>query len=280
MRIIDTTSGDYDYTYLSLGAGVQSSALLVLSCTDDRIPKPDVAIFADTGDEPIWVYDYIKVLAEWASAYDIEIVTASSPKGRLSDWVLNRQNDGKHFVTVPVHTVDDTGTHGILRRQCTREFKIAPITQKVRELLGYEPRQRVKETVRAMLGISFDEVSRMKESWFHWVTNCFPLVDFGIKRQDCIKIVTDAGLPEPQKSACVYCPYHSDAYWQWMKLTHPTEFNKAVEFDESIRNMTMKGTAQPGYVHRSCVPLKEAVFSATDPLQLDMLGECEGMCGV
>jgi len=32
MRIIDTTSGDYDYTYLSLGAGVQSSALLVRAC--------------------------------------------------------------------------------------------------------------------------------------------------------------------------------------------------------------------------------------------------------
>ena len=38
---IDTTSGDFDYTYLSLGAGVQSSALLVLACTDKRIPKPD-----------------------------------------------------------------------------------------------------------------------------------------------------------------------------------------------------------------------------------------------
>ena len=62
--LIDTTSGDYDYTYLSLGAGVQSSALLVLSCTDDRVPKPDVAIFADTGDEPAWVYDYLKVLTE------------------------------------------------------------------------------------------------------------------------------------------------------------------------------------------------------------------------
>ena len=51
-RLIDTTSGDYDYTYLSLGAGVQSSALLVLGCTDERVPKPDVAIFADTGTSP------------------------------------------------------------------------------------------------------------------------------------------------------------------------------------------------------------------------------------
>ena len=64
--LIDTTSGDYDYTYLSLGAGVQSSALLVLGCTDERVPKPDAAVFADTGDEPSWVYDYLKVLTEWA----------------------------------------------------------------------------------------------------------------------------------------------------------------------------------------------------------------------
>jgi len=277
--LIDTTSGDYDYTYLSLGAGVQSSALLVLGCTDERVPKPDAAVFADTGDEPSWVYDYLKVLTEWAKPYGVEVVIAK--KGVLSDWVMDRHDNGKRFVSIPVFTNNSDGSKGMLRRQCTREFKVEPITKKVRELLGYQPRQRVREKVRCMLGISLDEIQRMKESQQRWITNTFPLVDLAIKREHCFKIIADVGLPKPEKSACVYCPYHSDTFWQWMKNEHPIEFSKAVKFDEGVRDMKMRGVEHPAYVHRSCVPLSEAVFHVGDPDQVDMFNnECEGMCGI
>ena len=277
---IDTTSGDFDFTYLSLGAGVQSSALLVLACTDDRVPKPDVAIFADTGDEPPWVYEYVEVLQEWAKPHGVPIEIASN--GVLSEWVLGRKNEGRNFVNIPIFTAGADGNKtGVLRRQCTREFKIAPITQKVRELLGYSKGQWVKERVRAMLGITIDEAQRMKPSWHKWTTNTFPLVDLGLRRIDCFNIMEKAGLPKPQKSACVYCPYHSDQYWGWMKQEHPDQFARAVDFDHAIRNMTMRGEEEPGFVHRSCVPLDEAVFGSTDPDQVDMFGsEGEGMCGV
>ena len=274
-QLIDTTSGDYDYTYLSLGAGVQSSALLVLSCTDDRVPRPDVAIFSDTGDEPEYVYGYLKLLAEWAKPHGVEIFTATA--GVLSDDTLNR---GK-FVPIPLYTLHKDGTKGVLRRQCTREYKITPINKKVREVLGYKPRQHKKHKVRAMLGISTDEMTRMKASWDKWVTNTYPLIDLGISRSDCYQIMADADLPKPKKSACIYCPYHDDGYWQYMKDELPVEFRKAVEFDEAIRNRTMKGAEAPAFVHRSCVPLGEAVFNANDPDQVDLFtNECEGMCGV
>ena len=275
---IDTTSGDYDFTYLSLGAGVQSSALLVLAC-QGKVPKPDVAIFADTGDEPKYVYDYLKVLTAYAAPFGIEVVKAQ--KGVLSEWVIDRQKGGKRFVNVPIFTKNSDGSQGMLRRQCTQEFKITPILQKARECMGYKPRQRVKHKVRAMLGITIDEAQRMKPAWQKWVTNTWPLVDLGLHRDDCFGIIEEVGLPEPLKSACVYCPYHSDSYWQWMKDEHPTEFERAVKFDKGIRDMTMRGREQPGYVHRSCVPLSEAVFNVGDPDQVDMFGnECEGMCGV
>ena len=169
----------------------------------------------------------------------------------------------------------------MLRRQCTREYKITPINKKVRELLGYKPRTRMKHKVRAMLGISTDEMQRMKDSWTKWVTNSFPLIDLGISRKDCYGIMEQAGLPKPKKSACVYCPYHDDQYWQWMKDEQPIEFARAVDFDNAIRNKTMKGSASPAFVHRSCVPLADAIFDPNDPLQIDFFNnECEGMCGV
>ena len=272
---------EYDYTYLALGAGVQSSALLVLCLTDPGYPDIDAAIFADTGDEPGWVYGYLEVLTEFAARHGVEVHRAQ--KGVLSEWMIDRQKAGKRFVPVPIYTASpDGGREGMLRRQCTREFKIEPIEKKVRELLGYKPRQRVKHKVRALMGISIDEAVRMKPSRTKWITNVFPLVDHYVTRERCKRIVMDAGLPEPQKSACVYCPYHSDAYWRWMKEQHPDEFARAVEFDEGVRNMTMRGREQPGYVHRSCVPLAEAYFGE-DQIGLfepDFVNECEGMCGV
>jgi len=41
---------------LSLGAGIQSSTVLLLAC-EGVIPRFDVALFADTGWEPRAVYD-------------------------------------------------------------------------------------------------------------------------------------------------------------------------------------------------------------------------------
>lgn len=265
---------DYDLTYLALGAGVQSSALLVCSALGlHNVPRADVAIFADTGDEPQWVYDYLKVLEEWSP---IPIKRCS--KGRLSEWVLDRKAAGKRFVNVPLFTAEG----GMLRRQCTREFKIEPIQKAVREHLGLKPRQRCKGQVRAMLGISIDEVQRMKPSRIAWITNTYPLVQAELSRHDCLKIVADAGLPPPERSACVFCPYHSNHHWRWIRDNHPNEWVKAVDFDRLAREMTMPGADhQQAFVHRSLVPLDEADLNDHDPDQINMFtNECEGMCGV
>lgn len=273
---------DFDFTYISLGAGVQNSALYVLSTLGERdVPLADVAIFADTGDEPQWVYDYLDALRIWGINNHGPPIRVAQ-KGVLSEWMVERQREGKRFVSVPVYTAGEDGSkEGMLRRQCTREFKIEPITKEVRALLGYRPRQHIKERVRSLLGISIDEASRMKPSRTSWITNAWPLVDAQVSRHVCEQILVDAGLPEPKKSSCVYCPYHDDGFWQDLKDNHPEEFEKAVEFDDLIRDMTMAGMKRPAFVHRSCVPLSEAEFDTGDPNQGDLFEmECEGMCGV
>lgn len=275
---LDTTSGDYDFTYLSLGAGVQSSAMLVLSLITDRVPRPDAVIFADTGDEPYWVYDYLKVLEEFAVRCGASIHTAKHRSGQ-SISTFNGTPGTRSFV--PLYSASKYGgREGMTRRTCTREFKVDPIVQTVRGLLGYKPRQRVRERVRSMLGITVDEAQRMKPSARKWITNTWPLVDLGMQRHHCYEVVDEAGLPPPQKSACVFCPYHSDEYWHWMKRREPEAFRQAVAFDYASRANTKHGLDRPAYVHRSCVPLDEVDFDHQDPNQTDMWAECEGMCGV
>jgi len=67
---------------LNLGAGVQSTALYLLSMegSEPEVPKFDYAIFADTQEEPESVYRHV----EWLQSLGgppIHVVTA----GRLGD---------------------------------------------------------------------------------------------------------------------------------------------------------------------------------------------------
>jgi hypothetical protein len=268
----------YDFTYLSLGAGVQSTAMLVMSALGlHGCPKADCAMFADTGDEPSWVYDHLETLKAWSS---IPIHVTS--KGHLSQDVADRlSGKKKRFAAIPAWTRGQDGREAPLRRQCTREYKIEPLEKKVRELLGYRKYQHNKHKVACLLGISTDEISRMKPSRTHWITNLFPLIDAGLSRIDCTKLIKDAGLPVPKKSACVFCPYHDDRFWHDMKANHPDEFAKAVSFDNMIRDMTKTGIEQQVFLHRSLQPLDQIDFGKRLGLPVinGFNAECEGLCG-
>ena len=54
---------DY-FNVLSLGAGKQSSYMLLTALEGAYEYKPDIAIFADTGCEPRYVYEYLEWLID------------------------------------------------------------------------------------------------------------------------------------------------------------------------------------------------------------------------
>jgi hypothetical protein len=99
-------------------------------------------------------------------------------------------------------------------------------------------------------------------------------------RADCKIWMTGHGYPEPPRSACIGCPFHSDHEWRNLRDNAPAEWADAVEFDAAIRKTDgMRGET---FLHRSCVPLSEVdLETAEDVGQQSMFGaECEGMCGV
>ena len=105
-----------EFNILSLGAGVQSSTVAMLS-VEGIIPKYDAWVFADTGWEPQEVYDQLSWLKEKAE----EIGTAfySTMKADVREFSKLRD---KRAPSIPVYTRNrETGKVGILRRQCTAE---------------------------------------------------------------------------------------------------------------------------------------------------------------
>ena len=63
----------YQLRILSLGAGVQSSTILLMACRGE-FPKPDVAIFADTGWETNATYMHLEWLKVEAGKHGIPVI--------------------------------------------------------------------------------------------------------------------------------------------------------------------------------------------------------------
>lgn len=262
-------SGHEMIRVLSLGAGVQSSTLALMIARGD-LPPVDCAIFSDTGWEPKAVYEWLNWL-ETQLPYPVHRVSIGNIR---SDTVAKTNSTGQRFASIPWYTLSDKGKEGMGRRQCTAEYKLRPLQRKVVELLGGK---RPKGGCEMLIGISMDEAWRMKPSRVQYIKNSFPLIDLGMTRQQCLRWMEERQYPQPPKSSCIGCPFHSDA--QWRALT-PEEFADAVEVDRAIRNQP--GMRHQQFMHASRKPLDEVDFSTAEERgQLNLfLNECEGMCGV
>jgi hypothetical protein len=252
--------------------------MALMAAHGEITPMPDCAIFADTGAEPKSVYTWLNWLEKQLPFPVHRVMQKAGLRQMIIDSIA-----GQRFAGPPFFTESDGSSGGMLRRQCTREFKIEPIKQKIRGLLGVGRGERAGKDVRVTqwIGISTDEIQRMKPSPDAWIKNRHPLIELEMSRDGCLKWMAVKGYPMPSKSACTFCPYHDDALWRDMKANDPHSFSDAVEIDEMIRG-GVRGTKKKLYLHRSLTPLAQVDFrTAEDAGQLSMFNnECEGMCGV
>lgn len=268
---------------LSLGAGVQSSTLALMAAAGEIAPMPTAAIFADTQAEPASVYAWLN----WLEA-QLPFPLYRVSKGNLAKDGLEMRvtKDGRTYCrsTLPYHTKSADGAAGMIRqRSCTRDYKVAPIMKLARELGGIKRGQKTVGVVQ-WIGISLDEVYRMKPSREAWAESRWPLIERKMSRHDCKLWIKAHGYPEPPRSACVFCPFHNNDEWRRLRDEEPDAFAAAVEFERQVQatRASSENFDSTPFLHRSLVPLDEVDLS-TDVDRGQLLlwnNECEGMCGV
>ena len=278
-----------EWNVLSLGAGVQSSALALMAAKGEIGPMPDFAVFADTQAEPQSVYDWLDWL-EGELPFPVYRVTKGDlTKDSLAARTKDRGDDaGQSYVKnmIPAFGLMPDGSKvAAIGRKCTADYKIAPIHKFIRDKCGIKRGQQ-NVTVTQWIGISLDEIQRMKESPNKWSQHRWPLIEKRLTRAACIQWMRNNGYPEPPRSACYYCPFHSDSEWRRLRDEDPHYFVKACLFDVALRgahrdfNPKLKMKV---YLHRSCKPLSEVDFDNDEDkgqMTWDFQAECEGMCGL
>ena len=261
-----------ELTYLSLGWGVQSWTIAAMAALGE-LPPVDLAIHSDTGHEAAGTYAHAEKWTSWLEERGVPVVTVKPENNNVirEDW---GKKSGTPSIQIPAFTFShSSGDAGQIDRQCTRQWKITPIRQHLRNRLG--KKKPKAESVECWQGISLDEWSRMRDSDVKYIRNVYPLVDRRMTRLDCIQWLQKQNLDVPPKSACVFCPFHKMSEWHSLKQRGETDWNHAVTVDRAIRN---KRNTMDIFIHPSRLPLEEAVRIPEDvgAQQLELELPCDG----
>ena len=211
-------------TVANLSGGIQSTTIFHLMKTG-KLPLADCGIFADTGWDRPSTYRTIESIKEYAKDMDFPFYTVQSNLPHLiREQALNE--DHAHIPFFARYKGERKTRKR--KKQCTTKYKIDPIRSFLRKEFGK------KSTFTQWLGISLDEIQRMRTSDVKYITFKYPLVEMRWTRKHCIEFLHSLDVPIPERSACIGCPLHSKKTWQ--ALT-PAERKSAIHFDEQIRHL-------------------------------------------
>lgn len=238
---------------LSCGAGMQSTALALMACANkllnenraesfnfrymEKVPIYDAVLFCDLGLEPDWVMNqvlFIKEACEW-SGIPFYILNSTLYEDYMNNFGTKR------VTSIPFWSVDENGKKGRMMRNCTLDYKIAIMQNFVRwELLGYKKGQRTKpEDIKAHemhLGFSKEEEHRCKENKHKMFINKFPLCEMNLVRADNYAYIKDVWGLETKASACCFCPFHTNYFFQYIKENHKYDYDRTIEFDQMLED--------------------------------------------
>lgn len=245
---------------ISYGGGVQSTALLVLAV--QRRIDYSTFLFANAGDDsehPATLEYVRKVAAPYARRNGAELHELERRRRDGSTETLWERLNRPESRSIPIPVRMANGAPG--RRSCTADFKIKVVGRWLRE------HGATRESQAAVgIGISVDEIHRAnrRRSESHERIE-YPLLDLGLRRDDCIHIIAEAGLRVPPKSSCFFCPFRTVQAWREQRRDDPALFGKASELEATINVRRAALGRDPAYLTRYGKPLTEAIVAADLP---------------
>jgi hypothetical protein len=198
---------------LSLGAGVNSTALLVLK-VQGKIDF-DFAIMADTGGEYPETYEYIENYTKpLCEKYDIPLIIER--KHTNNDETLHDYCLRTHFC--PSH---QSGS-------CRDNFKIKVIRKFLKTNYPL-----VFKDIETLIGFCRGEERRLKGYKGLTENYSFPLMDMHLDRLECAMLIKNFGLPIPPKSGCWFCSRQPLESLIKLYTEHPDLFAKAETLEKN-----------------------------------------------
>lgn len=222
---------------VSFGGGTNSAAMLI-GMYQRGIPV-DLITFADTGGERPHTCRFIETFNAWLEGHGLpRIVTVFYTNRDGERMTLEAESLKSH--TLPSiaygfkkcslkHKASTQEKYCNHDPRCQAEWAAG---RKVHKFIGYD----AGETRRVQHAAPADALNSKYE--FH-----YPLFEWGWTRDDCKRIIVEAGLPAPGKSSCFFCPSMKKAeiVELWEQYPDLWERALAIERNAAPTLKTVKG---------------------------------------
>lgn len=178
----------------SWGGGVNSTAMLIEWLR--RGERLDLVLFADTGGEKPETYAYRDTFFAWM-------------KTRTAAPCITVQHNGRDpSLEAEVLRIKGLPSIAYGVKRCSQKWKRGPQDVFVN---NWEPAREAwarGEKVAKLIGFDAGEAHRAtrippEDSKYRYR---YPLIEFGLGREECVEAIEASGLPVPPKSSCFFCP--------------------------------------------------------------------------
>ena len=216
-------------TVVSFGGGENSTAMLIELTQRNEIPG--LILFADTGDEHQYTYDFIPIFSKWLTENGAPPVVTVKRKFRYETLFDECIDKGQ----LPSKAYGFAG--------CSSKWKRDVMDKAVKEWPLSKREWSNGRKISRLIGIYAGESHRGKIPETTRYTYRYPLIEWDIDGDDCRQIIKDAGIPAPGKSSCFYCPAKKKAEVLTFAREEPEQFQRAIEIEESAKayNTKVKG---------------------------------------
>jgi hypothetical protein len=249
----------------SFGGGVQSMTALVMAASGELDYR--TFLMANVGDDsehPGTLRYLHRYAIPYAEAHGLELVVLDRIMKRtrtVRTLYQDLTREGSRSLKIPVRM--SNGAPGT--RSCTASFKIAVIGDELKRRGATADNQAT-----VGIGISLDEIVRANKRRCEPHEQIeYPLLERGIRRIDCARIIRRAGLPVPPKSSCWFCPFHRPEAWHDMRRNEPELFEKACQLEELLNRRRDELGKDHVWLTRFNQPLRKAIPDGVDTLPFD-----------
>lgn len=213
---------------IAYGAGTNSTAMLV--GLYERGGRPDLSLFADTGGERPETYRYLEIVNEWCRSVGFpEIIT-----------VKKVTRDG-NILTLEQNCLNEKMLPSIAYgfKSCSLKYKVAPQDKYCNSVPELQEIWKSGGKVIKLIGYDAGEERRAKIHSDDKYEYQYPLIEWDWGRDECIAAIERAGLPQPGKSACFFCPSSKPNEILELKRNHPDLLARALAMEANAKeNLT------------------------------------------
>lgn len=217
-------------TVVAYGGGTNSTALLV--GLHERQQRPDLILFADTGGEKPQTYEHVRVVSQWCESIGFPAIVTVQSQNRAGEYYTLEQRclDNKMLPSI---------AYGF--KACSEKHKRRPQDKYV---TNWPEAKRVwaeGQKIIKLIGYDADESRRAKIQDDNRYIYKYPLIEWDWGRDECMEAIARAGLPQPGKSACFFCPSSKKAEVLGLAKSHPDLFARAAAMEANADLHTIKG---------------------------------------